>query len=242
MTRFPCRAIVAAVAGLAWLFSHAGCARPLATAPNPFEIDEREYSRIFEASVAELRDRGFDINRDDFRFGVITTRPQRVASVLEPWRDNHTTFRQDLAGTVNAHRRLVSVWIEPLEPAPGPAPADAAPAPEPVTIAGQVTGPPSRAYHLRVEVVVERHQRPDAYLNGSTNGHSMVSRLQANPAEYSDRGIPRDYWLAVGRDPYLEQQLVTAIVRRSLELSRPNTPPPPTAAPGPAASPAAPSL
>jgi hypothetical protein len=193
----------------------AGCtAAPQATR-NPLEIDAAEYRRLFDASLLVLRSQGFVVDRQDYRFGRITARPRGAPTLLEPWYPDNTTFGQALEGTLNAERRLVTVALDPAPPA-GPAGKS--------EIRNQKSEGPS--YLLRVEVQIERQQYPARQLSGSF-GEDMLGSLAAAPGELRDRGITGPYWQPVGRDPYLEERLLAAIVRQSLAL--PVTPPPPGA-------------
>ena len=174
----------------------AGCATPIQAVNNPLEVAPSEYDRLFEAIVHELRDRGFVVDRRDYRFGTVSTRPVGSPTILEPWRADNTTDNQAFASTVNYQRRQITVTLEPVEPAPG-------------------TDQPHR-YLLRAEVIVERVVVPTTYATGSTTGRRVIGKLTRVPTEWQQRGITGHYWRPIGRDPYLEQQLIDAIVRRSL--------------------------
>ena len=72
--------------------------------------------------------------------------------------------------------------------------------------------------------MVEREQTPGTQFTGAMGGQGIVSSLQALPESYTERQIAASYWEPVGRDPYMEQQLVNAIIRRSVSLERPLAP------------------
>ena len=165
---------------LAFALNCGGCGRSIVRMDNPLPIDAREYARIFDAAVIELRDQGFIINRHDYRFGVITTRPLAAPTLLEPWQRQNTTAYQGLESTLNSQRRTVTVTLEladtatstDLRPAtqpavPGPAEvANTSAIISPLT-ASAVAGP---AYQLRVEVLIERQQHPALQATGSPSG------------------------------------------------------------------------
>jgi len=175
-----------------------GAAEPVA---QPFEIDAREYARVFEAAELELRERGFDVDRADYRFGRLTTEPRGAATVFEPWDTAHSTPGQAVAATLADTRRTVRVM---LDPAAGLAdPAGSAGDPE--------------AYDLRVEVLMHRRQVPLRRLDGSAE-RNVFNTLTALPPDWAQRGIEAEYWQPVGRDGLLEDRLIRAIIRRSLEI------------------------
>ncbi|MCG8510191.1 MAG: hypothetical protein MI741_13265, partial [Rhodospirillales bacterium] len=43
---------------------------------NPRPVAAGNYETVYHAAIDVLRERGFDINRKDHRFGVITTHPR----------------------------------------------------------------------------------------------------------------------------------------------------------------------
>ena len=183
-----------------------GCARQVPTVNNPLEVSPGEYDRLFRASIDELRDRGYVVDRHDYRYGTVSARPAGSPMFAELWRKDNTTGRQAWTSTVNYQRRLITITLEPVAPDPGRDQPD--------------------HYLLRAEVVVERVSVPTTYATGSTVGRRVIGNLNRVPTEWQERGITGHYWRPVGRDPYLGQRLIDAIVRRSL------APPPPPAPAG----------
>ncbi|MCC7408936.1 MAG: hypothetical protein IT442_12760 [Phycisphaeraceae bacterium] len=200
-----CRSAGAAL--LLWLaVAMAGCHSASKSAVNPLAIDAREYSRLFEASVLELRDLGFVVDREDYRFGQITTRPLTSPTIFEFWKPVNSTMGQAAQSTANLQRRTVQVFLEPARPEGAQAPT---------AEGGELHAGP---YQLRVEVMIERLQRPDAFVSGASD--RPLGSLTAHPQEWERRGIADRYWLAVGRDERLERRLIERIVRQSFKLKR----------------------
>ena len=220
-----------------------GCSPALHYRPNPTEIDAREYDLMFTAAQDVLRDYGFEVDRRDYRFGAVTGRPLVAPTVLEPWRITNTTAHQTLAATTNPQRRLVTVSLErpesaletstvdAPESATAPAEADARagdpessaarqPEPSASTLPSPATRPTETGYLLRVEVMVEQLEEPGRRLSGSTSGARIYDTLSQVPEELRERGITGAYWQPLGRDPYLEQRLLAAIIRRSFKDGR----------------------
>jgi len=175
-------------------FGLAGCQRPYTVHDNPMPIDAEEYDRIFDAAVFVLRDKGFAIDRRDHRFGKISTLPLGAPTFAEPWHTTNTTVDQMAQSTINDEQRIASVFLEKQDP-------DEA---------------ETRRYQLRVEVVIERRQQPTRRLTGSTAPRRISNQLASVPHELKQRGIPKNYWSPVGRDPYLEQRLLADIINTSL--------------------------
>lgn len=182
--------------------------------PNPVEADAREYSRMYRAAIAVLRDEGFDLDRRDYRFGRITTNHLSSATMMEPWHRHNTTAYQAVESTLQDQRRRVRVFLDPIQPTGQEASAN--------------NSSSTPDYHLQVEVIVERREFPDRYLTGSTHGHGVFGTLASLPGELNHRGISQtEQWRPVGRDVYLEQRLLALIVRKSITLTPgPETKPP----------------
>lgn len=190
-----------------------GCAAPQqsVTIQNPVEIDTLEYTRMFDAAVMILRDEGFHIDREDYRFGTITTRPVSASTMLEPWKDDNTTDDQSAQSTISQQRRQITITFEPRE-SDGRKPDDR-------TWRLGDDSDDSPGYLMRAEVLVERLVLPVTYLTGSTDGRRVLGKLSSVPAEWQRRGITQAYWRPLRHDDHLEQRLLVQIVRRSFHVA-----------------------
>jgi hypothetical protein len=170
-----------------------GCSRPIVEADNPARLSAEDYRAHFDASIAVLRDNGYVIDRRDYRFGRISTRPQGSPNILEVWNPQNTTADQALESTFASERRRVNVTFAGVE---SPVTADA-----------------FDAYTFEVEVVLERRQIPIRRMAGSAR-RNVFTNLAAPPRELAERGITGNYWEPVGRDPYLEARLIQQITQQ----------------------------
>lgn len=164
---------------------------------DPFVFPPSQYPRVHRAAADVLREHGFVIARNDYRFGVITTEPKEAPTSLEFWIDDPTTPTQHQADTLNAQQRRVAIR----------------------TKGDQTT------YSLTVEVMVERLQRPARYLTHSATTR-LSADYAATPAHLRDRGIDANYAQRLTRDPHLEARLRDAIAQRASEVAEGDTPPP----------------
>ena len=215
MTIKPIRAIICTLGVLMATISVleiGGCTAPLARTHDVIEIDRAEYSRVYNAAIMVLREQGFPIDRQDFRFGVITTKPISSPTILEPWNTSNRTMGLAMESTINEQQRRVRVTLEPQGEIGGSAYVE--------------SEAESSRHHfiMRVEAQIERRQQPVGYLTRSTAGHRVLRMTKKNPHEYAHRGIPGSYWQPIGRDPYLEQHLTAAIIRKAMlvEFDRPD--------------------
>lgn len=126
-----------------------GCARGLdTTVSNPVEIDASEYPRVFKAADQSLREMGFRMDRIDYRYGRLSTRPLLAPALFEVWKPTSTTIGQQSAGTLNDQRRIAIVTIEHAPPGWTPATqpamtAAAAPETQPTVDAAVATTSPA---------------------------------------------------------------------------------------------------
>jgi hypothetical protein len=209
-----------------------GCQSPPSTASNPFEIDAREYSRMFDAAVIVLRDHGFRVDRQDHRFGIITTAARDVPTPVEPWQPNQGEPTRAIEHLLNHQRHTVTIRLTPGVPDRA---ADAVPDAAASTDVATTMSPPQdgggvaaavasdgaagASYGMAVRVDLWRAQRPVAQLSGSTAGYAVLSALRELPdTEFSRE--PAMQWRRIGRDERLEQALLAAIVRRSFAVHR----------------------
>lgn len=203
------------------LSSLAGCASSPAVMSNPLPVDTSEYDTLFEASMQVLQDKGFVLDRHDYRFGVVTTLARVSPTIAEPWHRDNTTMEQAVTSTTNYQRRRVSIRLIPdtgqfkLE---GDASEKAAP--QPLDIASNSLAPSPAGYLLDAQVLIEQVETPRRYLTGSTSQGRMFRDLRAAPANLKDRQISENYWRVISRDSAMEQQLIAQIIRQSTQLAR----------------------
>lgn len=182
---------------LASIFAAAcGCARQTVRIENPATFAAVDYDRVFDATVMELRERRFTVERDDRRFGIVTTRPLTASTILEPWYRDDTTMARVGESTLNADRRVVRVNLTPVE------------------------GTETR-YQAGVEVLVERRQLPPRQLTTSALGTTSLTgrRDRFHRAIRTEAGREEVFWKPIARDEHMEQRLLEAILTRAAELA-----------------------
>lgn len=196
-----------------------GCNRTLRTDGNLSQVPAASYDATFQAAVEVLRDHGFRVNRQDYRYGIVNTHPLESSTALEPWRFTNSTLGQATQSTLSHTRRIATVHLEPVTPEEEQALRDLGandtPPADDAAVEGEAASLPPRAenYRVRVEVVMQNHQQPQRRLIVSARGKG--SEIRGIPSEWRERGITSDYWIDTGRDPYLEQRLLDDILRRT---------------------------
>jgi len=197
------------------MLSMTACASRTPVISNPVEIDVTEYDRIFQASLDVLQDNGFNLDRQDYRFGVVTTHPRPSPSAFEPWHRDNTTVGQAVESTLNFQRRRVSIRLIPAPSTPANAESDT-----PAAATSPAVTRVSDSYMLETQVIIEQVEAPRRYLTGSSAEGRMMRNLSASPQALKDKQVSENYWRSVGRDTDLEQRLVADILRRSITLAR----------------------
>jgi hypothetical protein len=220
-----------ALLALVGLLAAVGCTRAVRVAkPNPSPIDGGAYDRAFRAAAESLRDMGYQLDRQDYRFGIVSTQPRTAPTLFEPWHGDNTTTAQTAESSINHQRRIIKVT---LTPDPASSRQEQRVELESIAFAGveaavrdidasldgdePITVVAYDRYLLEVEVRVERQQRPTRRLTGSTAGRNIYGSLRAVPEEWQARGITAHYWLPRGRDLDLEQRVLHDILRRAAD-------------------------
>ncbi|MEM1211991.1 MAG: hypothetical protein AAGI68_06790 [Planctomycetota bacterium] len=166
-----------------------GDAASAVSSPATSTIPAEQYHDALDAARRVLLDFGYTLDRDDHRFGVLTTRPLAAATLAEVWRPDNRTADLAAEATLVDLRRTVRVTLLPLTR----------------------SNPPTH-FALGVEALIARRQAPLRYLNGSAR--SVFATLNALPDEWQARGIEPEYWQPVKRDAALEAHLTQRILDR----------------------------
>jgi hypothetical protein len=199
----------------------AGCQSDPPRVADPLPVAGAEYDRFYEATRAVLRDRGFELAQQNYRFGLVTTEPLTARTLFEPIGDNHQSLASATRSTLRHTRRKVRVALEPQQESQGSSQNAMPAATQPITLTDApptvaTTKPAEAAYQLRVVVTVEARQAPTRRVIGGT-GRRVFSTLNRVPKRWARRGIEKTYWHPLGRDRELEAQLRREIVRGSFD-------------------------
>lgn len=185
--RFSLPGCLSHVALLALLLT--SCTTPPATSRNAqATVHAPQYDPALQQARQVLKDAGFILDRDDHRFGVITSHPLIAATAFEPWRGENTPANLGPAATLGQLRRTARFTLTPTTTT------------NPADTQGPTTFTP------RVEVLVERRQQPLRRIDGSAQ--RVFTQLSDIPPEWKQRGIESSYWEPFQRDAALERVLL----------------------------------
>ncbi len=178
---------------IAICFLGAGCSRQIVEADNPVAIDSEQYKDYFETTIDVLREKGYVIDRRDYRFGTITTLGQGSPNIFEVWNDQNTTADQTISSTLSNEQRRVNVQFAKDE------------------AANKDSG-----YTFEVEVIRERMEVPTRRMAGSAR-RTLFTDLAATPRALNEQGVVGTYWEPIGRDELMEARLMKMIRERVAE-------------------------
>jgi hypothetical protein len=94
-----------------------GCTQ--AKRDQPIAVAPAEYPAAFEAAKRVLLDFRFELDRVDYRAGIITTRRKDTSGLATPWDAEQTSFNDEVSDLLNRQARLIEITFVPasaLEP------------------------------------------------------------------------------------------------------------------------------
>ncbi len=148
------------------------------------------FDDLWDACLASLKKRDFQIDRRDRRFGLIVTKPVIGKQIFEFWRKDTADFDDLLNSSLHTIRRTVTITI---------------------------TKPSSMQFQVDVPAQAQRASIPGDQLDNTAEAFELLGR-QGVPASPSKRDYARPQaeplWVDIGREPALEQAIMTDITRR----------------------------
>jgi hypothetical protein len=162
---------------------------PQPVADNPLVVPINDFETVWNKTVATV-DRYFDIASENRLSRTIVTQPKAGATLLEPWSADSITLTDRFESTLQTIRRFAIIKVDPA---------------------------PGGGYLVKVEVRKELEDmvKPDRQSAGRAvfNNYFPVNR---NREIVGPVPVPMG-WIPRGRDPQLEQAILSGI-RNSLFL------------------------
>ena len=159
------------------------------TKPSGPAVTAGNFDRLWNACADEARGRLFEIDREDYRGGVLTTAPLISAQFFEPWRRDAITSDAIAESSLSSTRR---------------------------TIRFHFTRHADGTFSVAPRVEVERYSATERRLTSAMLYRSAFKKVTSTGTRETDRGVylPSRYWYDVGNDPALDRNLAEAIQRR----------------------------
>jgi hypothetical protein len=155
--------------------------------PAEATVSAADFDRLWKASEQTARDHLFQLDREDFRSGELTTLPLVSAQWFEPWRRDVRTLHEIEESSIATVRR---------------------------TIYFNFTRNPDQTYTVAPKVLVERQAIAERRITAVVDYTSLFNSTRDVNAQQkgtleSDLGfiLPPRYWYVLGRDPAFEKVL-----------------------------------
>ena len=169
-----------------------GCAPKQQDQWDAVAAQSTSFDEIWDACLASLEDRGFEVDLQDRRFGRIVTKPVVGKQFFEFWRNDTANSDDLLNSSLHTIRRTVSVTI--AKPSPG-----------------------AREFQVNVQARAERASIPGDQLDSTAEAFELLNSqgVPVSPRR-SDYVSPRarPSWVDIGTEPALEQAIMGDIAKR----------------------------
>jgi hypothetical protein len=154
-------------------------------------IYNANYDNVWRQAIAVLNASGFELDRQDYRLGVLTTRSLPSAQMIQFWKPDHTNPTSAMENTINNQRRRARVSIYTVEGKP-------------------------EFYQIAIQVIVERQTNPTEEIGGPilTAGSGFGRNRITLRSDYISSDTDAGRWNIIGHDPDLETKLLDALFQR----------------------------
>lgn len=157
--------------------------------PAVASVKSLEFQPLWNACEDTARSYLFQLDRQDFRSGLITTRPMVSEQLLEPWRKDTGTAHGVVVNSIATIRRTVRFEFT------------------------QSDG----AYVVTPKVLVERQTILERRITSAVNYRQVFSgpaSPDSRTAVEAEADVPSRYWTPVARDTQMEKQIASEVRRR----------------------------
>lgn len=158
--------------------------------PGVAEVDSLYFQPLWDACEAVARNYGYQLDRTDFRLGLLTTRPMVSKEFLEPWRKDAGTSRDVLDASLATVRRTVRFEIN--------------------NDGGTYRMTPKVL--VERQTIVERRTTSSAQYRTIFAGPAVPETKEAVTSEDTD--LPKTYWTPYARDQVMERAIAKAVEKR----------------------------
>ncbi len=157
--------------------------------PAAATVDNFQFQPLWDACEKVARDDLFQLDRQDYRLGLLTTKPMISKQLLEPWRKDSGTFHAVLANSLATIRRTVRFEIDRNDD-------------------GVYEMTPKVL--MERETILERRITSAAQYRTAFSGPAVGTRTPAD----LETEIPIVYWTPIGRDFEMEKQIAGAVGKK----------------------------
>ena len=148
------------------------------------------YDNVWQQAIGVLTKAGFTLDRQDYRLGVLSTKPLPGAQFVEFWKPQHVNALNAMENTINTQRRIVRITISRAEK--------------------------PDFYEIGVQVLVERQTNPTEEIGGPifVEGSGFGRNAVTLRSDYAPLKPEVGRWVTMGHDPDMEKKLIDALFER----------------------------
>lgn len=164
-----------------------------------------QYPAVYQAAIDVLRDWGFVIARQNYRFGLVRSEPLDIERIAVRGPDAPVLEHRFAQASIQHQRRIVTVQLKPQKTMTPRHPGE--PAPEPF----------ASPFELTIEVTIQQRQVPRRQLVLGAKGANILGAMAASDDPWkTSRPDPTDpFWRDLTRDAVMQRMLLEQIVERS---------------------------
>jgi hypothetical protein len=172
------------------------------TQPAAAQVKANDFDALWQACKSTARGYLFALDREDYRGGVITTKPMVSKQWFEPWRPDTGTLAGMMENSTATMRRTLRFEIDRGD---------------------------DGSFTITPKVLVERQTLLERRISGTAQYRSVFvgpgapARYSVNLEDGSELDLPVKYWTPVGRDTEMEKHVAQ---RLRADLSREEAPAP----------------
>jgi len=154
--------------------------------PPAAQVSSDRFQSLWDACRESARDRFFNIDRDDYREGLLTTFPVISEQFFEPWRRDVGDGRELLQSSLATVRRTLRFEF--------------------------VRDENQNSWTVTPKVLVERYSLAERRITSVTQYRTIIQgSVEPDRPGPDGKRIPNAYWYAIGRDTALEKTLAREI-------------------------------
>jgi hypothetical protein len=163
--------------------------------PAVVSVENFKFQPLWDACEKVARSYQFQLDREDYRLGLITTKPTISKQILEPWRQDAGTFNDVMQDSLTTIRRSIRFEIERSE---------------------------DGTYSMTPKVLVERETILERRITSAAQYRSVFSgpAVGSRTAIDEDAGVPIVYWTPIGRDLEMERHLAASVREQVKKVTR----------------------
>lgn len=161
---------------------HLGQANYWYAKPASASVNCAKYDALWQNAIRVAHADGYSIDRQEYRDGVLTTKPLISAQLFEPWKRDVGDLRGEAQSTVSTVRRTIRFNLRQL---------------------------PDGVYTIVPRVLIERHSLAERRITSVTEYLDVFAIDRPLDQQFTEEGIAivPDYWYAIGRDYAMEDKL-----------------------------------